>query len=125
MIRLNRGQLFGVLVHAPHRQDRSHCSSRPIRVAISGLSRRSLWLGERFWEWSPHILASLQPRQHGVLHLMDRLFLCLAECRTAGQVWGDRDKTLIGIAPEHFHEILTYARHISLPFRQVVWLDKA
>jgi hypothetical protein len=34
---------------------------------------------------------------------------------------GYGDETLVGIAPEHFHEILTYARHISLPFRQVVW----
>ena len=87
--------------------------------------RRSLWLGKRLWEWSAHIRASFEPRKHGVLHLMDRLFRCLAECRTAGQVGGDGDVTLVGIAPKHFHEILTYARHISLPFRQVVWLDKA
>jgi hypothetical protein len=31
---------------------------------------------------------------------------------------GYGDETLVGIAPEHFHEILTYARHISLPFVQ-------
>jgi hypothetical protein len=37
---------------------------------------------------------------------------------------GYGDETRVGIAPEHFHEILTYARHIFFTIRAVFWFDK-